>query len=277
MPADDQHSRQGPSTDSAVMLAALGILAYAASMLTHEALGHGACCLAAGGHNTMLTAWGERCDFVGTLGSALKAAGPGVQFTAGLLAWGLLHRVPPHATRLRFFLWLFMALSLFIASGYVAFSGVTGIGDAADLIAGRTPPIAWRAGLVLLGSTLYYLSMRAAAFELRRIAGPAAPVPRLFRLVGIPYVAIGIFACTAGALNHTMGPQVALGFAAASSFGSASGLFGLPGLPGLPEMQRPLPAPTSSLPTTLTWSTAWAAAAALVVALFVFVIGPGLQ
>jgi hypothetical protein len=39
-----------------MMLGALGILAYAASMMTHEALGHGGYCLALGGHNVMLTA-----------------------------------------------------------------------------------------------------------------------------------------------------------------------------------------------------------------------------
>ncbi len=43
------------------MLAALGMLAYIASIMTHEALGHGGYCLAAGGHNTMLTGWWETC------------------------------------------------------------------------------------------------------------------------------------------------------------------------------------------------------------------------
>ena len=279
MPSDNQHLKQDPPTDSALMLAALGILAYAASMMTHEALGHGAYCLAVGGHNTMLTAWAERCDFPGLHGPGINAAGPGTQFAVGLLAWLLLHRLPPHATRLRFFIWLSMVFDLFIASSYIAFSGITGIGDAAVLIASLHPPLAWRTALVLLGSALYYLSMHAAASELHRFASPNAASPdhrlrRLFRLVTIPYAAAGLFACTAGALNHTMGPHVALGFAAASSFGSASGLFGLP---TLLEMQRPLPSPTSSLPTTLTWSTAWVTAAAAAVALFLFVIGPGLE
>lgn len=42
----------GPNTasrDSATMLAAIAILAYAASLMTHEALGHGGYCLAARG------------------------------------------------------------------------------------------------------------------------------------------------------------------------------------------------------------------------------------
>ena len=48
--------------DNAVMLGSLAALAYAATMMTHEALGHGAYCLAAGGHNVMLTGWMETCS-----------------------------------------------------------------------------------------------------------------------------------------------------------------------------------------------------------------------
>ncbi len=317
--------------DSALTLAALGILAYAASMMTHEALGHGLYCVAVGGHNSMLTAWGERCDFPTRIGPPIAAAGPAVQFTAGLLAWLALPHLPARATRLRFFVWLLMVFNLFIASGYVAFSGVTGIGDAAVVIANLHPPLAWRTTLILLGSALYFLSMRAAATELHRFASPAAsslaaavptavisrsassdgassdaaslkpdsfnagslspattspdagsrslddvspnpaaPLRRLFRLVSIPYAAAGLFACCTAAFNHTMGPHVALGFAAASSLGSGSGLF------GLPTLHRPLPPPPLPSPTNyVTWSTAWAAAAAVVLALLV--IGPGLE
>ena len=68
-----------PPTDSAPLLAALGLLAYAASMLTHEALGHGAFCIAAGGHNAMLTAWGERCSFPGAARLFLVFIGPGLE------------------------------------------------------------------------------------------------------------------------------------------------------------------------------------------------------
>lgn len=61
-----------------MMLAAMGILAYAASMMTHEALGHGGYCLAVGGRNVMLTVWGERCEFPGVPATGIEAAGPGV-------------------------------------------------------------------------------------------------------------------------------------------------------------------------------------------------------
>lgn len=69
---------QPASKDSTVMLVLLAILAYAASMMTHEALGHGVYCLAAGGHNVMLTGWMESCSVSG--GHGMKAAGSGIQF-----------------------------------------------------------------------------------------------------------------------------------------------------------------------------------------------------
>lgn len=98
-----------------MMLAALGILAYAASMMTHEALGHGAYCLAVGGHNVMLTAWGERCDLPGLHAPGIEAAGPGVQFGAGLLAWLVLHLLSPDAARPRYFFWLYMVFNLLVS------------------------------------------------------------------------------------------------------------------------------------------------------------------
>jgi hypothetical protein len=57
MALENEQLRQAAPKASAIMLAALGILAYAASMMTHEALGH----------------------------IRVEAAGLGVQFDAGLL------------------------------------------------------------------------------------------------------------------------------------------------------------------------------------------------
>ena len=253
------------------MLAALGVLAYAASMVTHEALGHSGYCLAAGGHQAMLTAWGERCDFPSAHGSGIQAAGPGAQFIAGLLAWPTLRLVSQDAARLRYFLWLYMVFNLLITSGYAVLSGVTDYGDAAVLIAGLRPSLAWRGGLILLGSAVYFLSMRAAAFELKRFAGFDNGRKRLFRLVWIPYAAAGVFACCAGALNRTMGHGVALGLATTSSFGGGLGLL------FLPAMQRGMASEASSPAVYLDRSAAWGAVAAGVIAIFLFFLGPGLE
>ena len=253
------------------MLAALGILAYAASMMTHEALGHGVYCVAAGGHNVMLTAWRERCEFPGVDASGIKLAGLGVQFGAGLLAWLVLHLLPRDATRPRYFVWLTMMFDLLIASGYVAYSGVTNIGDAAEYTAGLHPYAVWRGGLTLLGSTVYYLSMLAGAFELGRFAGVDDGGRRLFRLVWIPYITVGVFACCTGALNHTMEHGAALGFAVASSFGAGTGLL------FLPNVLRGMGSKGRSAAASIKWSAGWGVTAAVVVLFFLLFLGPGLE
>jgi hypothetical protein len=268
MTAENAQMAHHPVTDNAVVLGALGVLAYAASMMTHEALGHGVYCLAAGGHNTGLTAWAEECNLhpVG-----IEAAGPGLQIAAGLLAWLVLRPLSPDAARLRYFFWLYMVFDLFISSGYVAFSGVTNFGDAAVIISGFRPHIVWRGVLILLGAATYYLSMRATALELERFAGTDRDGKRLFRLVWIPYVAVGVFACCAAALNRTMPASTVIGLAAASSLGAGFGML------CLPAMQRrvAIGAPRSSV--YLGWSATWVLAAALVVAGFLLFIGPGLE
>lgn len=253
--------------DNAVMLGALCILAYAASMMTHEALGHGGYCVAHGGHNVMLAPWGERCDLQ-LFG--IEAAGPLAQFGAGLLSWLALRFLPGRLANLRCFLWLFMVFNLLASSGYVAFSGATDFGDAAVLIRGLEPFLVWRGALFLLGAALYYGSMWAAAFELRRFAGSDNEGARLNRLVWIPYLTAGVLACCAGALNTTMPPGLALKLAVASSFGAGLGMLRLPDLQRGIAMRTPMPA------TYVNWSFLWAIAAALTATIFMMVLGPGL-
>ncbi len=217
----------------------------------------------------MLTGWGEGCSLHPP---GIEAAGPGMQFGAGLLAWVVLHRLPRGNARLvGYFFWLYMVFNLFVSSGYIAFSGVTDFGDAAVIIAGLNAHIVWRGVLVLLGAVVYFLSMRATAFELKRFAGLDDGSRRLFRLVWIPYVTAGAFACCAGALNRTMGHGTAIGLAAASSFGAGLGML------WLPDMQRGMASSALAPSVYLSWSAAWAVAAAVVVVAFLFFIGPGLK
>ena len=278
--------RSAASRDSAAMLAALGTLAFAASMMAHEGLGHGGYCLAVGGHNTLLTPWSETCHFPASPRLGIKAAGPAAQFACGLLAWLALHWVKPNAARLRYFLWLCMTLSLFISSGYVALNGILNAGDAAELMAQLHDPLVWRSFILLLGSTGYFLSMRASAYELRRFAGFHDQRHRLFRLVWIPYASVGVFACCTIAMNRIIGHGLSglalaspgvnrtgglLGLALASSFGAGSGMF------GLPPMSREKSFRISAPGRYVQWSAAWGAVAGTVVLLFLFCVGPELR
>jgi hypothetical protein len=258
------------------MLGALGILAYAASMMTHEALGHGGYCVALGGHNLMLTGWGESCS---THPSGIEAAGPLMQFAGGLLAWLALHCLPWGSARLRYFLWLYMVFSLFISSSYVAFSGATGLGDGAFVIARVEAHGLWRGGLILLGAVVYFLAMLATALEWKRWVGIDEDSRQLRRRVWIPYVTAGVFACCAGALNRTMaagnlstmGSHTAVVWAASSSFGSGMGIVWLPDIGRALVLRRLAPG------VYLKWSAGWVLAAAIVVVAFLLYIGPGLK
>lgn len=266
-----ESSEKDAPRDSAAMLVALGILAYAASTMTHEALGHGGSCLLAGGHTVMLAVWSETCNFPGAPRLAVKTAGPAAQFGAGLIAWLVLHLRAMKNARVRYFLWLYMVFNLFIPSSYVAFSGFTNFGDAAEVIAGHEPHMVWESGLVLLGVVVYLLAMQATALELKRFAGLDQRSGRLYHLVWIPYVSVGVFACCTAAFTPAVGRETAIEMAALSSFASGAGLFGLPD--GHLRMSFLTPSETAYV----TWSPAWCVAAALVVAIFFLFLGPGLR
>ncbi|HEY6621230.1 MAG TPA: hypothetical protein VIY68_16910 [Steroidobacteraceae bacterium] len=122
-----------------------------------------------------------------------------------------------------------------------------------------------------MGAVIYFLSMRVAAAELTRLAGADTDPKRIWRLVWIPYATAGVFACCCGALNQTMGLRNAIALAAASSFGAGFGLL------RLPNMQRGLTLRESLPGVYLTWSTAWGIGAVVTIALFVFVVGPGIR
>jgi hypothetical protein len=264
---ETQEEKNASAKDSAAMLISIGIVAYAASMMTHEALGHGIFCIAAGGQNVLLGSLGERCSFQPR---GIEVAGPAVQFASGLIAWFALRNLRPHHALLRHFLWLYMVFGLLVSSGYVAFSGVTDFGDAAVLIAGREPHTLWRGALVLFGAWIYFLSMRATASELRCVEGKDGVGRRIRRLIWIPYLSAGVLACCASALNRTMPASLALGLAAASSFGAGCGMV------AMPRLRRRMAIQTLPPVEYIEWNVAWAISATAVAASFIFLLGPGL-
>jgi hypothetical protein len=183
-----------------------------------------------------------------------------------------LRLLPAGSPNLRCLLWLYMVFNLFIASGYVAFSGVTDFGDAAVVIAGLEPHALWRGLLVLLGAAVYFFSMRAAALELERVAGSEDGGRRARRIVWFPYLAAGVLACCGAALNRTMPSTLAaLGLAAASSFGAGWGML------QLPNMQSRGAVNEADRGSRIRFRLVWVLAAAVVAAAFIFVLGPGVE
>src|SRR5206468_10789424 len=101
----------------------------------------------------------------------IAAGGPLVDMFTGLVGLLVLRTLRGAAGPGRYFVWLLTTLGLFMATGYLLFSGVGGIGDLAVVTDGLRPAWLWRVGLVIAGAGLYFLAAMVAAVEFARISG----------------------------------------------------------------------------------------------------------
>jgi hypothetical protein len=252
---------------------AVAVIAYASANMVHEGLGHGGAALLLGARPTMLNAIFFNYDDA-TASSAVQrwisAAGSLVNVLVGLPLLALATRV--RSPRWRYFLWLFAAVNLLTAFGYLLFSGIGGIGDWVHVVDGFTPAWLFRGGMALAGALLYFVvAPRLLMPPLDPFLGreAAARERRARTLSLVPYVAGAATLILAGILNP-LGWYIVLISAAAASLGGTSLLAWYPAIP------RP-PAPeTTDPPLGIGRSPAWIAAAAVVLLVFVFVLGPGI-
>jgi hypothetical protein len=253
--------------DSALVVLGLGVVAYVAATMLHEALGHGLVCLATGGRVTLLYPLGMRCSVVGPL---MVAAGPATNLVAGALCWFVLAKTNAFGGNARYLLWLGMVFNLLVAAGYIAVGGLLNFGDWAYLIGGLQPPVAWRIATVVVAAALYYGSLRIIAAEYYRFTGPSGiSPPRLYRLTLWPAAAAAVVSCAAAALSPTAKP-IALELAVATTLVPGLSLLAVADL--LVSMRRK-PVPEQA---RVTWSIAWLAVALVVGVVFVAVVGPGI-
>ncbi|HVA64701.1 MAG TPA: hypothetical protein VNF74_13325 [Terriglobales bacterium] len=249
-------------------LAAIALVAGALTTLLHEGVGHGGACWLSGGHNLVVSSVNEECSVANPW---ISAAGTLVNFAAGGVFFGLGRRARhPH---LRYFLWLAMVFNLLSAAGYWLFSGVLGVGDWADLLAGLQPAWLWRTGMALGGAAVYVVLVRLVAWELKPLLprDTQGRVARARRLMLVPYFAHGVLSCIAGLFNP-VGAVLIAESAAAASFGGASGLcwgwqFVRQGYFAQPGRELG--------PLTRNWG--WIAAGVVAAGLFIGVLGPGLR
>jgi hypothetical protein len=257
------------SVDDALTLVSLGIVAFVVAIVTHEGLGHGLATLAVGGKPVMLTT----CYFSssGSLSKWIPAAGGIANVIVGLLSVLVLRLLRTAKPHIRFFLVLVAAFNLLFAAGYPAYSGIAAFGDWSAVISGLSPAWLWRVLLVVFSVISYYLSLRLLAVEMRPFRGSNAPETqtRLRRITLIPFLAALAAASLAGALNPAGWTVIftdALPGAAA-----AFGLTRLDHFSGVRVRDSSLPA------GAITRSWGWIIAAALILALFVGVLGPGIK
>jgi hypothetical protein len=265
--------QSGPSLPDLLTVTAIALVAYAASNVVHEAVGHGGACIALGGKPLVLSSLHFDCGEEAMSGLARRgvaAAGTVLNFIAGalgLLAFKSTNPMQkPHAA---YFLWLFTTLNLLMGAGYFLFSGVGGIGDWADVASGIASPLIWRPAMAAFGGALYFLLARRSARWLRPLVGNDELSMRRARLLTVPaYIAGGLLFCLSG-LSNPLGPILIAISAAAASFGGASGLLWLTQF--LPRDHR------AADPAVLDRSNGWIVAGCAVSVIFVAILGPSIH
>jgi len=254
---------------------AISALAYALANVVHEGLGHGGACLLLGAKPTMFNAIFFNYDEA-TASDAVQrmisAAGSVMNVIVGIPLVALLRSRTPLSPRWRYFLWLFSAVNLLTAFGYLLYSGIGDIGDWARVVRGAQPAWLYRLVLVVAGGLLYFvIAPRLLMPALDPFLGrdPGARVARARRLSLIPYVA-GAFTMILAGLLNPLGMKIVLISAAAASLGGTSLLAWYPATPRAPS------AYATDTPRGITRSIPWIVSAAIAMLLFVLVLGPGI-
>jgi len=255
-------------------IVAISALSYALANVVHEGLGHGGACLLLGARPTMFNAIFFSYDestASDVVRRVISAAGSIASVLIGLPLIVWLRGRATLAPRWRYFLWLFCAVNLLTAFGYLLYSGVGGIGDWAHVIQGSRLAIVFRLVFVAVGAWLYFVAApRLLMPGLDPFLGREDPIrgQRAKRLSLLPYLVGGITLVVAGLFNP-LGMRIVLISAAAASFGGTSLLA------WYPARARPSSAATDT-PIGIGRSIPWIIAAAIGVALFVCVLGPGI-
>ena len=254
---------------------AISALAYTLANFVHEGLGHGGACLLVGARPTVLNAiFFEYDERASTLLQQrwISAGGSIANLLVGLpIVWAL--RRARGSAASRYFLWLFAAVNLLTAFGYLLYSGIGGIGDWSRVVEGWGAPWAWRGGMAVLGAILYFIvAPRLLMPPLDPFLGTDAAVRvERARLLGLlPYVAGSVALAIAGLLNP-YGMRVVLISAIAAGFGGTSLLAWYPRLPRAPV------AGTPATPLAIERRWAWIATGVIVLVFFVVVLGPGIR
>jgi hypothetical protein len=265
---------QASTKDNLATVAAIGVLAFIATDVAHEVVGHGIGLLLAGGRAGTLTT--TKLIYPAQLPAPMwrifDLAGPIGNLVWAALCLALQRLIRGAAPYRRLFLWAGAMFALFWEFGYLMKCGFSGEGDAMALIDGLKPAGVWRAMLFLAGLLLYRRAIRFLAADLHFVvrAGEMKWQPRVRRILWMLYLAGGVTAC-AGALLDPRGAGEIFRSGAASSFLACLGL-------GLVPASFPL-YPDKGVATDQVFpnSPALIGGAAAALLFFVFVLGPGIH
>lgn len=214
-------------------LIAISALAYIIAVALHEHLGHTTACILLGGHPVEMGAFYVNCDYTGmsSLNIRLVAlAGPFISLVTGLVSFlVILPRIPSRAHAAYYFVWLLGSLGLMGSTGYLLFSGISGVGDFGTASDGvfyqATPEWLWRTAMTIIGVLSYATIVRFAVRKIdQHIGGEGrSRIQYALRLTWVSYITGAVLYIAIGLLNPHGLIIVAMS-AAASSLGGTSGL-----------------------------------------------------
>jgi hypothetical protein len=234
--------------------------------ILHEGVGHGLTALLTGAKSGVLTtvAWSSACD------SRLVAAGGTlVNLATAPVFWLALRSAKLASMPMRYFLLITCAFNLFTGTGYFFFSGLTNFGDWAAVISGLQPHWLWRALLVIVGASSYFVAVVVVGMGLVRYLGiPRHLQGRLRKLTIVPYFSAILLAIVAGLLNP-LGIQLLWKSALPATAGGQSGLLWL-------QYYIPRGTEPKRATNTVSRNYVWVVVAAVLALIYVVVLGRGI-
>lgn len=258
--------------DDRVTIVAVSVLAFILADIAHESIGHGVGYFLGGGTSGIFTTTriigAQRLS--GLHADIYDMGGPAGNLLFAGLAWLAQRLVRGAVPRLRLFLCLLMAYSLFWAFGYLIFCGVVGHGDWYALIRKASHLWLWRTLFVVAGIALYRLAMRWIAAEFHWLVSEEDSDWRfrVRRLMLLSYFGGGLIACCGAALDP-YGWKEVLNSGALAGFAAPVGLLRMPAL--FPVFGRERSAAAASISRSFPWIFA----AFLASIFFIAVLGPG--
>ncbi len=202
----------------------------------------------------------------------VSLAGPVASLLTGIVSFLVLRRLSPGKPALYFFVWLLGTIGFMTATGYLFFSGVSGVGDFGTtrdgVFYGASPAWLWRTLLTVAGAVSYYAIARFAAREIApHVEGVGrARITYARHLVLVTYVTGAVVTLAIGLL-HPQGLFVSLTSAAAALGGTSGFLW-------MMQFINPDERTSRSLAFGRRWG--WVALGGAVTVFYALVLGPTL-
>lgn len=243
----------------------------------HESV-HAITCLTVGATVVEYSALHVDCQLDDATSAATKiVAGSSaiVNVILGVISYFVLRSGSGYSSNMKWFLWLFMFANLSNGFGYLIFSGISGAGDYAAVIAGWEPAGLWQIAMLLLGAALWFVVLWVSLRVLAQIFGgsDSREIRSRFLAYSVPsYFGAVLIIVGAGLLN-------------------THGFLGLPSVAGIlaaagtlsPLLWMPFWFASNSFrkqpvePLTIRYDVRWIATAAIICLVYVLVLGSGFR